>query len=178
MWGTLSKHRCCEYEHTYRYYPLMWMDYTSWESVLLQVVIGGINVDFIAKGKTKTLRVRTSLLKIVGLLHIQYEQTYMFFVPFSLGKPTQEVCSSPVEALVVTSPVRFYTITSHVCFVTPGLNLTACFFFKSPWVDWGTKRFSSPLLEPIPAVMPCFNTVNRWWVCNCAVKSFYSDMQI
>lgn len=65
MWKTLSRHRCCEYEHTCRYYPLMWMNYTSHDSVLLQVVIGGINVDFIAKGKTKTLRVRTSLLKIV-----------------------------------------------------------------------------------------------------------------
>lgn len=47
------------------YFPLMWMNYTSHDSVLLQVVIGGINIDFIAKGKTKTLRVRTSPLKIV-----------------------------------------------------------------------------------------------------------------
>lgn len=68
MWEKLSRHRCCEYEHTYRYFPLMWMNYTSHDSVLLQVVIGGINVDFIAKGKTKTLRVRTSLLKIAVLI--------------------------------------------------------------------------------------------------------------
>lgn len=46
------------------------MNYTSHDSVVLQVVIGGINVDFIAKGKNKTLRVRKSLLIFAVLIHI------------------------------------------------------------------------------------------------------------
>lgn len=33
------------------------VQYNTHNAVLLQVVIGGINVDFIAKGKTKTLHV-------------------------------------------------------------------------------------------------------------------------
>lgn len=49
----------------------------------------------------------------------------------SLGRPTQEVCSSRLEESVATSPVRFYTIMSHVHGITLGLNVTACFFQDS-----------------------------------------------
>lgn len=150
------------------------MNYTSHDSVVLQVVIGGINVDFIAKGKNKTLRVRKSLLIFAVLIHIW--ANLHLVVPFSLGRPTQEVCSSHLEALVATSPVRFYTITSYVHYVTPGRKFYLLLFFKIPWVDWGRDHFSSPLLELIPAVMPCLNTVNTWWVSNSTVKSFYLDM--
>lgn len=116
---------------TYGYYPPMWMNYTSHDSVLLQVVIGGINVDFVAKGETKTLRVRTSLLRIAVLSHTLANSHLV--VPSSLGRPTQDVCSSHLEALVATSLVRFYTITSHVHSISPDLNFAACFFFfKTP----------------------------------------------
>lgn len=64
---TLSRLRikCCEYEEAPQatFYPRMWTDYTSHDALLPQVVIGGINVDFIAKGKAKTLRVRTWRLR-------------------------------------------------------------------------------------------------------------------
>ncbi|CAG08674.1 unnamed protein product [Tetraodon nigroviridis] len=49
----------------------------------------------------------------------------------SLGRPTLEVCSSRLEESVATSPVRFYTIMSHVHGITLGLNVTACFFQDS-----------------------------------------------
>lgn len=101
------------------------MQMTSRDSVLLQVVIGGINVDFIAKGKTQTLRVSTLLLKI-SVLNCARANSHLL-VPFSLGRPTREVCSSHLEALVATSPVRFYTITSHVNYITLGLNVPTCF---------------------------------------------------
>lgn len=79
--------------------------YTSHDALLLQVVVGGINIDFIAKGKTKSLRVRTSWLEITGL-NDKLANVHLA-VYFSLGRPTQEVCSSHLEAWVATSPVRF-----------------------------------------------------------------------
>lgn len=155
------------------------MNYTSHDSVLLQVVIGGINVDFVAKGETKTLRVRTSLLRIAVLSHTLANSHLV--VPSSLGRPTQDVCSSHLEALVATSLVRFYTITSHVHSISPDLNFAACFFFfKTPWVGWAGDHFSSPLLELIPTAMPCLNTVNTWWVCNSGceiILSRYVNLQ-
>lgn len=129
MWKTLSRHGCCKYEHMCGFYHLKGMNPASHDSALLQVVIGGINVDFIAKGKTKTLRVRFSQLKIAVLI---YRWTNLHLVvSFSSGRPTQEVCSSHLEALVATLPVRFYTITSHVHYLTPGLHFTAGFFQDS-----------------------------------------------
>lgn len=43
--------------NTYDDYITILTQHSTHNAVLLQVVIGGINVDFIAKGKTKTLHV-------------------------------------------------------------------------------------------------------------------------
>lgn len=100
----------------------MWRDYTSHDALLPQVVIGGINVDFIAKGKAKALRVRTWWLEITGL---SPKLANSHLVSFSLGRPTREVSSSHLGASVATSPVRSYTVTSSVHCFNPGLNCTA-----------------------------------------------------
>lgn len=176
MWKTLSRRGCCKYEYMCGLYHLLGMNPTSHDSALLQVVIGGINVDFIAKGKAKTLRVRISQLKIAVLIY-RWANLHLV-VAFSSGRPTQEVCSSHLEALVATLLVRFFTITSHVQLPHPRLTFYRLLFFKTPWVDWGRELFSSPLLELIPAVMPCLNNANTWWVSISTVKSFYWDMQI
>lgn len=63
-------------------------------TILLQVVIGGINVDFIAKGKTKALNV-SFIYDMESATVVQRRWTRLSLrtpvISFSLDKLTQEV---------------------------------------------------------------------------------------
>lgn len=87
----------------------------QWLNFLVQVIIGGINVDFIAKGKTETLHVSISLQIYLKHCCPQSENKNLrICLSFSLDRPTQEVCVSHLVVWEGTSLVSVF-LSDRVC---------------------------------------------------------------
>lgn len=89
-------------------------------------------MDFIAKGKTKTLRVRTPLLKVTvfhsqisklsSFYRLQFGETNPGSLFQSFGGVGRNLAGVFLHCYIICAPIN-----NH-----PGLKFTACLYFKTP----------------------------------------------
>lgn len=138
-------------------------------AVLFQVVIGGINVDFIAKGKTKTLKV--SLIR--NTIYAHWEGTYEGLKNSSLSvRPDQPRkcvsiiwwCGSQHCWCVIS---WLYLCTCSLCLIASHTHAAIVSSCKTLWAGWAIDPCSSQQLERTHTAMQCLTTVNIWYVSIC-----------
>ncbi len=122
-------------------YIIILAQHSTHNAVLLQVVIGGINVDFIAKGKTKTLHVSWIYIYSSTVLQIMWDHMMWVIMTsektlFQFGQTNPgSVCQSFGG---VGRNIAGGFLSDYVCvrvFIC-SLNLIASFLsFKTLWVD-------------------------------------------
>lgn len=138
-------------------------------AVLFQVVIGGINVDFIAKGKTKTLQVSF----IRNMIYPHWEGPGDGFNNLSPSvRPDQPRKCLSIIRWCRSQHCWCVVIWLYLC--TCGLRLIASHTHaalvsscKTLWVDWAIDPCSSQRLERTHTAMQCLTTVNIWYMCIC-----------